>query len=136
MLLLKVSVKILLPIAGLSLLLQRVICQFYNPNANTGNDYRNQRFPNFFSNDLNQRVGGHFGQPLPSSEFEDPANAWEMTSEERESKKQNPLPYFINPVIRRGTEKLGHAEAFANRDSRRKALLMPILNLILNPSKK
>lgn len=119
----------------LLLLIGEADSQFYmyNPNANSGSD---SDLPNsLYSSDA---VAGkrHFGQPIPSSGYQDPAEVWEMTPEEKESKRQNPLPYIINPAIRRGTQSLGHLEAYANRDPRRKAVLMPILNLILNPSKR
>lgn len=106
----------------------------YNPNANSGSD----GLPNSLSSYSNDVYGPkrHYGLPVPSSGFEDPADAWEMTQEEKESKRQNPLPYIINPAIRRGTQSLGNLEAHANRDARRKAILMPILNLVLNPSKR
>ena len=78
-----------------------------------------------------------FGQPLPSLNYEDPAYVWEQTSEERESKRQNPLPYIINPGIRRATSSLGQLEAFSQKGSpAREQVLKPLLNLILNPSRR
>lgn len=108
----------------------------YNPNANAGSD--SLPHPNSLSSYSNDAYGPkrHFGLPIPSAGFEDPADAWEMTEDEKESKRQNPLPYIINPAIRRGTQSLGNLEAHANRDPRRKAILMPVLNLVLNPSKR
>lgn len=78
----------------------------------------------------------YYGQPLPSMGYEDPARIWEPTPEDAEAKRANPLPYIINPGVRRGTVNLGQLEAFANRGSQtRKSLLMPLLNIIgLNPS--
>lgn len=117
----------------LVLMAQPIRNQFYmyNPNANSGSDIND-------ADSLSGELGGkrHYGQPIPSSTFEDPADVWDMTSEEKESKKENPLPYIINPAIRRGTQSLGHLEAHANRDARRKALMMPLLNLVLNPSRR
>lgn len=78
-----------------------------------------------------------FGQPIPSYSFEDPAQVWEETPEERESKRQNPLPYIINPGIRRATSSLGQLEAFTEKGSpTRQQVLKPLLNLVLNPSKR
>ena len=117
--------------AAAVLLIGRTDSQYYmyNPNARSIDD------GSPLSADLLPRQR-HYGQPIPSASIEDPADVWEMTPEDREAKKRNPLPYIINPAIRRGTQSLGHLEAHANRDSRRKALLMPILNLVLNPSRR
>lgn len=120
------------PILVIILLIGGVNSQYlmYNPNANSGNEGKSNGLYDYGAK-------MHYGQPVPSSSgYEDPADAWEMTDEERQSKKQNPLPYIINPLIRRGTQGLGHMEAHANRDARRKAVLMPILNLVLNPSRR
>lgn len=120
------------------LLIRDADCQYYMYNPNAASD--NLSDPNSISRTYSNTLYAgkrHYGQPIPSSSgFEDPADAWEMTEEERESKRQNPLPYIINPAIRRGTQSLGNLEAHANRDPRRKAILMPILNLVLNPSRK
>lgn len=92
---------------------------------------------NGFENNFLGYAKPRFGQPLPSHSYEDPTHQWGLTPEERESKRQNPLPYIINPLIRRSTSTLGHLEAFGEKGGPVRAQsLKPLLNLVLNPSKR
>lgn len=83
--------------------------------------------------------GGHFGQPTGSADHTGPHDYdsdRSLTTEEMESKKHNPVPFFINPLIRRGTQGLQRFEANFIRDPKRNQLVKPLLALLTNPSKK
>ena len=87
----------------------------------------------------NAYYGGHFGQPTGAADHSGPPDFdsdRSLTPEEIESKKQNPVPFFINPLIRRGTQGLQRIEANFVRDPKRNQLAKPILALLTNPSKK
>ena len=92
---------------------------------------------------LERSIGGysgHYGQPIgyggSGYGVGGPRGYWDLNGDERQSKRENPLPWIINPGIRRATSSLAHLEASYNRNPRRKALLKPLLDLVLNPSKK
>lgn len=83
--------------------------------------------------------GGHFGQPTGAADHTGPHDYdsdRSLTAEEVESKKHNPVPFFINPLIRRGTQGLQRFEANFIRDPKRNQLVKPLLALLTNPSKK
>lgn len=83
--------------------------------------------------------GGHFGQPTGSAEHSGPPDFdsdRSLTPEELDSKKHNPIPFLINPLIRRGTQGLQRFEANFVRDPKKNQIVKPLLALLTNPSKK
>lgn len=61
-----------------------------------------------------------------------------LTPEEQASKRINPLPFLVNPGIRRGVQNLQHGEARYQRQPSRLSnqLLKPLLDIFTNPSRK
>lgn len=80
----------------------------------------------------------HFGMPLPTNNMDDRIDDQELTPEEKESKRENPVPYFINPFIKRGTQRLLHHEAKYVQNPLKKSsiLVRPLLRGALNPASR
>lgn len=86
-------------------------------------------------------VSGIYGRPTglgggSGHDIGGPRGYWDLESDERQSKLENPLPWLINSGMRRATSSFNHLEASYNKNPQRKVLLKPLLDLVLNPSKK
>lgn len=86
-------------------------------------------------------VSGIYGRPSGRAagsghDVGGPRGYWDLNEDEKQSKLQNPLPWLINSGMRRATSSWNHLEASYNKNPTRKALLKPLLDLVLNPSKR
>lgn len=95
-----------------------------------------------FDYDFFNDVGGglpikrHYGQPNPYANSNDRFDK-ELTPEEIESARINPLPHVFNPLIRKGVTGLQQIEArYHQKPYPQRLLLRPILDFHTNPSKK
>ena len=122
-----------------------------NPYSNIASNYHNLQdetgtspFTGHLTGREESPVGGrgllgtpHFGMPFGSNPTDDRIDDQELTPEEKESKKENPVPYFINPFIKRGTQKLLHHEAKFVQNPRGTPLIVrPLLRNTLNPASR
>ena len=86
-------------------------------------------------------VSGIYGRPSGRAagsghDVGGPRGYWDLNEDERQSKMANPLPWLINSGMRRATSSFNQLEASYNKNPQRKVLLKPLLDLVLNPSKR